>query len=428
MERPNGYSKPSVSNMAPQENIVLADMLNLQLGQIQCDVQDQLVNNDFEGDFFKKGDTVQIVAIDPNSVKVVVGAKDSMRPALDGLVFKSATMTIDKSMKYGFKIYDLDRVEDSWNHESALTALAARKMREAHNLETLELILKNKDIARFGSIASPIDLTVGGTKDPAETLYKLVNTMKSHLKKNGALDANAEYTYGANKTTPIRAAAGLFLAPELYTQILNSQYQRYDDVSEGVIRAGRYEKFAGFILNECYELSSESEIHVNIDGETTFKAGADIGFVVIGTKNTVTKAGKALPPEKLRDIAEFADIYNGWEIYGQVVAVPEACVVAVVSLPSTGFSLVTNDATAQVNSTLMTQFDNEDPRRTNDPVNGVNPTFGSYGYDAVDGIENVGYPANAGDLAGKSNVGHTHPIADPGVSTDTGADEDPTNP
>lgn len=429
-ERQTGYSKPAISNMAPQENIVLADMLNLQLGQIQADVQDQLVNNDFEGDFFKKGDTVQIVAIDPNSVKIVVDDKTSMRPALDGLRFKSATMTIDKSMKYGFKIYDLDRIEDSYNHESALTALAARKMREAHNLETLELILKNADIRRYGSLTNPIDLTGGGNDDPGETLFALVNTMKSYLKANGALDSNAEYTYGSNKTVPLRANASLFVAPEIYTTLLNSQYKRYDDVSEGVIRAGKYEKFAGFILNEVYELSSESNIHVNVDG-TNFVAGKKVGFIIVGTKNTVTRAGKVLPPEKLRDLAEFADIYNGWEIYGQMVAVPECCCIAVVSLPIDS-RFTPDEHFSGDNTTLMTQFANEDPRRTNtaatDAAGNIQPAYGSYGYGLANGEEGTGYPLNEGDAASTTHI-HTFDVSgDAQTGVETSAPTEPDTP
>lgn len=431
MERPNGYTKPSTTGIAPQENIVLADMLNLQLGQIQCDVTDQLVNNDYEGDFFKEGDTVKVVAIDPNSIKVVVGAKDVVKPALDGLEFKSATLTIDKSIKYGFKINDLQRFEDAWNHEAASGAIAGRKMREAHNLEALELILKNKDIARFGSIASPIDLASGGA-DPAQTLFSLVNAMKSHLKANGALDSNAQYEYGSNKTTPIRATAGLFVAPEIYTALLNSQYRRVDDVTEDVIRAGKYEKFAGFILNECYELSMDSNIHVNIDVSDA-PANTKIGFIVMGTKNTVTRAAKVLPPEKQRSISEFADLYYGWEIYGQMVAVPESCVVAIVKLPSHGFTVsklgISGEAT-----TLMEQYELQDPRRTNTPVNGRHPSYGSYGYDSVAGIENVGYPAteafNAAEFATSTHVHEieatsidgTNPVAD----VETGAPIEPT--
>ena len=40
-------------DFAQQENTVLADLLNVQLAQTQCDVQDQLVNNDYEGEVFE---------------------------------------------------------------------------------------------------------------------------------------------------------------------------------------------------------------------------------------------------------------------------------------------------------------------------------------------------------------------------------------
>lgn len=428
-------------DFAQQENTVLADLLNVQLAQTQCDVQDQLVNNDYEGEFFDEGDTVKIVAIDPNSIKVEArNFKNSMRPMLDELQFSQATMTINKSLAYGFKIKDLSRIEDRWNHESAATAIAARKMRETHNLLTLDLILKNTNIPCIGSPSSPIALTAG---NEGEDLFKIVNFAKSHLKTAGAIDASSHYTYGANKTTPVRATASLFLAPELYTVLLNSQYKRVDDVSEDVIKAGKYEKFAGFILNEAPELSVNSLVHASQLDVIKTTYSKDVAVMIIGTKNLVTRASKVLPPEKMRDQVERADKYDGVEIYGEMVAVPQAAVIVFCEIPSitiggSALSIGQNTYVGGVKDadTLMLQYQEQLPyiniadETTLD--NSVTPAFGSQGQPGVAG----GYPANTGyigvdSVSNDTFEGHIHTFdvsgdAETGVETSTPTE--PNNP
>ena len=51
-----------------------------------------------------------------------------------------------------------------------------------------------------------------------------------------------------------------------------------------------------------------------------------------GTANTVTRAGKVLPPDKIRSMTRFADEYHGLEIYGEKVFSPESAVVAFIKL------------------------------------------------------------------------------------------------
>ena len=54
--------------------VALAQKLQLQLTQPMSDIQTKLTNREFEGDFFKIGDTVSIVKPDVNSIKVEVRA------------------------------------------------------------------------------------------------------------------------------------------------------------------------------------------------------------------------------------------------------------------------------------------------------------------------------------------------------------------
>lgn len=389
----------SVTNMAAQECIALADMIQLELGRKCTDVMDQLVNDDFQGDFFRIGDTVQVVSIDPNSIKVVEGDKNDLRPTLDKLAFGMNLMTIDKKREFAFQIKDLERIEDKWNHESAAHAIAARKMREANCLSVLNLIANNKNIRCLGTIDNPINLAaIGGNEGVGNGVFKLVNRMKAELKKVGAIDQGGQYTFGANKTVQLRGTASLFVPTSIYTELLSSQYLRHDDVTEDVIREGKYEKIGGFLLNEAPELEDDgvSDIHVDfVDGKT-------FGLIIMGTKNLVTRAGKVLPPEKMRDYVHFADNYYGREIYGQMVACPEAAIIAIVAIPNDGLGTAAKrtDATYDKYDTtqLFTSYAQELPTEANDAQDRF-PANEGYG------------PQDLSTLATKAELAdHTHTI------------------
>lgn len=375
------------NNFAPQEHTMLTDKLAIALGEKLADVQDQLVNNDYEKKFFEWGDTVKVVAIDPNSI--VIEARDfknSLRPMLNGLSYRESTMTINKSLAGGFKIDDLTKIEQLWNEETAKTAIEARKMRETHNLKTLDLILANPDIPSLGKSA-PINIftkTVGVNTvelDPAKELFRIVNSLQMQLERSGATDRDGAYSFGSNQTAELRTNAGLFIAPELKLELLNSQYTRVDDVTEGVIRDGKYEKFAGFILNQANELSTTSNkccseliklrdyYRTHTSEGVAVQAGNasaiigendEICAIVAGTKNLVTRASRVLPVEKMRSREEFATEYSFMEIYGEMVAVPQAGVVVICVLPQSkimdfgGYYI--NNVTNPASTTLMPQF------------------------------------------------------------------------
>jgi len=390
---------------APEEAVVLADMMQLELGQKTTDVLDQLTNNDFEGDFFKLGDTVQVVAIDPNSIKVVEGDKNDIRPTLDRIAFEANTMIIDKQRLFAFQIRDLDRIEDKWNHESAAHALAARKMRQANCLSVLDLITANGNIACIGSAASPIDLTAEADEmAKGNKLFRLVNAMKEYLRQKGAIDGE-EYKYGANKTVPLRGTASLFVAPGIHAALLNSQYVRVDDVTENVIRDGKYEKFNGLLLNSATYLDGDYDVHVKVlDGKT------GIGIMLLGTKNLVTRAGKVLPPEKMRDYVHFADNYYGREIYGQVIACPEAGIMAYVKVGDE-FSI-----TDPTNDGLFIQHKEKAPTRED----GI-PTLPAK--DEFPELANLGYMNEVADSDSDSDT-DTDTDSDTDTDTDTDTDDD----
>lgn len=344
MERNQANLPVGETNMAPQEGIVLAAKLEAQLKQIRADIDTQLVNNDYQGDFFRLGDTVKIVAIDPNSIKVVIDDKNDIRPDLDTLTFGADYMTIDKQMLYGFQIKDLDRVEDKWAHEAAALALAAEKMRQAHNLEVIDLILGNTNIAHIGTPTAPVQLTADTA---GQLLYQLIIKAKGYLKAKGVIAPDGTYGFGTNGTVQHRTAAALFMPLACHTALLTSQYIKETERAEDVIRTGKFETIAGLAINVEPALGNDGLLdkHAAIFDQGTTTAN---GVIILGTKNLVTRAAKVLNPEKLRDAHRFADNYYGREIYGQRVAMPEACIVIYVQVPEIGGQIV---AGAQIKDT-----------------------------------------------------------------------------
>lgn len=462
------------NGFAPQEERVLTDLLAVQLGQVSCDVQDQLVNNDYENKFFEWGDTVKVVAIDPNSVRVEArNFKSNLRPMLNDLEFSMNTMVIDKQLAYGFKIGDLEKIETHWNLESANIALAARKMRETRNLKTIDTILSNPDIPALG-VTSPVNIFTNASTDPqapAKELFRIVNIIAMQLARAGATDRNGEYEYGSNKTNTLRTAAGLFLGPELKLALLNSQYTRVDDVTEGVIREGKYEKFGGFILNQANELSTTSPICSEVlkakrdalRTAGTIQATDELAAIIVGTKNLVTRASKVMPVEKMRSEVERATKYDCLEIYGEMVAVPQAGVIVFCVIPggqTLTFEQNNYGSDANASKSLLRQYRESMPyvnvpAANSDTVTGA--PFGSLGRDAVEGgfVANTGYTQYGGPadmsayattaqltsgLAGKASSTHVHDVtstftydadtpADSTVTNEVGAPEEPeSNP
>lgn len=414
-------------DFAQQEAIALASKMQLELEVKSTDVLDQLVNKDFEGDFFNIGDTVKVVSIDPNSIKVFDGDKNDMRPKLDHLAFGQNTMTIDRIKGTAFQIKDLDRLEDRWNHESAAHALAARQLRRFACLDVLNLItditmtgttITGTKVGLIGTFANPaVDLSDASLtpEQKGNSIYRLLNAMKQYLNTTGAVNGEA-YSYGTNPTVEYRGTASLFVPPSVHTALLNAQYVRYDDVTEDVIKNGKYEKIAGLLLNSTPELDGTYATHVKaLDIPTE----GDFGIIILGTKNTVTRAGKVLPPEKMRDYTKFADNYYAREIYGRMIACPEACVMAIIKL-GTEFTV----ATDIVADGLFKQYAKQDPARQQiDNIADNYPQLANNGY--ANAIEAGGY-ATAEDLAGHTHtieaesIDGTNPVADIVLPVDEG--------
>lgn len=330
--------------------IALASKMQLVLRQPQADVTTFLTNEDFQGDFFDIGDTVKIVRPDPNSVTVTVGDKNCDRPELQELDFEAGVLRIDKAMKYGFQICDIQDAEGRWNYESGAHDLAAQSMRIKHNIGTLDLIVNNKNVLRLGTPTAPI------TVDP-DTLYtKVLVPSYVALRANGAISADGRYTFGSNSEVQHRTRAAIFMPQEGTQLMLTSKWvtDRPTPDADDVLRTAGYKEVLGMSIEFEPALSQTAQEHITVDG-----IGDGVFAIVIGTNNTVTRAGKVLEPEVMRDKDKFADNYYGLEIYGEKVASPNSVVVAFCKMADQP-ALPTGDSVSVDASTLNFNLGDEE--------------------------------------------------------------------
>lgn len=302
--------------------VALATKMQLTLQQPMSDMSTKLANRDFEGDFFKIGDTVSIVKPDITSVTVTIAAKSDARPATPELDFSKLTMQIDQSMAYGFLISDITVAEGRWNYESAALDQAAQRMRRKHNMDIADLICNDATITRLGTPTAPLEL------DTPDDLYrKVCIPLHTALYNAGAISADGKFTYGSNPEQELRTSAGLFLPAELHGELLASDYVSHNSSADAqdVVKTGSYFKILGM------DMEIEPALSYNTTEKVTVTdLAANTYIVVAGTSNCVTIASKVLTPDKQRDTTRFADKYTGLEIFGRKVIEPKAAVVAFV--------------------------------------------------------------------------------------------------
>lgn len=336
--------------------VALATKMQLILDQPMSDIMTKLTNRDFEGDFFKIGDTVSIVKPDLESVTVELGSIDSgthkkdLRLTASDLVFSKNTLQIDRYAKYAFILSDITKAEGKWNYESGNLDIAAYKIRKAHNLELCQLLVDNATeavgikqdnkeyVQVMGTPSNPVQISGG------DDLYtKVLVPMHSMLYNVGAITADGQVTYGSNPQEGKATKAGMFLPMALYNQFLTSEYftDRATQAADEKVATGDIAKVLGIDVNiepSLNPLDTQISSKVTVVGETTSEgqqALADrVVVIVAGTTNTVTKAGKVLPPDSFRSHERFGTEFHGLEIYGQKIFEGKSCVVAFVQLPA----------------------------------------------------------------------------------------------
>ena len=304
--------------------VALAQKLQLQLTQPMSDIQTKLTNREFEGDFFKIGDTVSIVKPDVNSIKVEVGAitDDRMTLGQDIDFEEKMTLKIDKSSRYGFFVSDVNKNEGKWNYESLGLAVSGHKIRRAKNVELCNLVVNDATVERLGTPAAPI------TCASVDDLYgKVILPMYLHLYNTGAIAADGSIPMGSNPVEGKASTAGIFMPTEGIAMLLQSKYltDRSTTQADQKVETANVGKALGMDVAIEPALSQKSAEKITVE---SLKSGA---FVVIaGTSDTVTEASKVLPPEKFRSHTRFGDEFHGLEIYGRKLVEKDAAIVAFV--------------------------------------------------------------------------------------------------
>ena len=308
--------------------VALAQKLQLQLTQPMSDIQTKLTNRDFEGDFFKIGDTVSIVKPDVTSIKVAVGDVTDERMALSQDIDfeEKMTLKIDKSSRYGFFVSDVNKAEGKWNYESLGLAVAGHKIRREKNIELCNLIANDTTIKRLGTPATPI------TCATVDDLYsKVLLPMYLHLYNTGAIAADGSIPMGSNPVEGKASTAGVFMPSDGIAMLLQSKYltDRSTTQADQKVETANVGKILGMDVAIEPALAQDAKEKITVE---TLKAGA---FVVIaGTSNTVTEASKVLPPERFRSHTRFGDEFHGLEVYGRKVVEKDAAIVAFVQAPA----------------------------------------------------------------------------------------------
>ena len=325
----------ALENTNKSMEVALASKLQLQLEQPMADITTKLVNKDFEGEFFKIGDTVTIVKPSLDSIVVedaqpIVGtflesALNDARLTPQDIDFERDTLRIDSTMKYAFKVSDINKAEGKWDYASGGLDMAAHKIRIKHNLRTAELILKSEKVARIGSPSAPLGLT------SVDELYeKVLVPMYTTLYSNGAITADGQVTFGSNPVEGKATSAGVFMPADVFGALLQSKYltDRSTTAADDKVATANIKQVLGMDIAVEPALDQKSKYHVTVESlaEGTYA-------IIAGTKNVVTRAGKVLPPDRFRSHTNFAEEFHGIEIYGEKVAQPEAAIVAFVTLP-----------------------------------------------------------------------------------------------
>ncbi len=324
--------------------VAMATKMQLVLDQPMTDVSSGLVNKDFEGDFFKIGDTVSIVKPDPSSLVIDFGAintgnalgqnaKDAKLTPAD-VKFEKQILTIDKYVKYAFVISDIVKAEGKWNYESGNLDLTAQEIRKRHNRETLKLILEDIEVPTvLGSASQPVDVTAtaaAANKSVGDVIYEeVIVPMFAKLYNEGAITADGQITYGSNSQEGKSTNACLYVPTNVYTELLLSKYlqDRATVAADEKIVTGKVKTIMGFDIMIEPSLDENAKRPVGVAGL------AEGGLcIVAGTRNLVTRAGKVLPPEKQRSQTRFADEFHGLEIYAEKVIEPLAGVKAFITV------------------------------------------------------------------------------------------------
>ncbi len=361
----------------PDDNsfgIQLATKMQLILDQPMSDMMTGLTNQDYEGEFFKIGDTVQIVKPDINSVNVSVGqlitpdgeretftldaaglsnnsvddpanrtsGVNDARLQIRDLTFAKNELKIDRVSKYAFAVSDFTDAMGKWNYESGGLDLAAYRLRKAHNAEIATTAASSAEVAA-SQAADGLDALLGTVAAPvainnADDLYEnVILPMFARLYDKGAVTADGQIPFGSNPVEGKSTYGKIYMSTKLYTLLLKSKYftDRSTEGADEKVKTGKVKTITGLdvaiepalVAGAADDVAVKAGKKIHIDG---LAAGTHV--IVAGTKNAITRAGKVLPPTSFKSHTRFATEYHGCELYGQKVFEPDALAVAYITI------------------------------------------------------------------------------------------------
>lgn len=364
----------------PQDNsfeVALATKMQLYLDQPMSDISTGLTNRDYEGDFFKIGDTVSVVKPDIDSVVIEVGTPitpagerqtftfiagtnlsnntvddpanyasgvNDAKLKVRDLTFSKSTLKIDKTAKYAFAVSDITKAEGKWDYASGGLDLAQQRLRKAHNIGTMNLALSNPvgsdktNNIRALQTADGVDKVFGTAANPiklsnADELYEnIILEMYARLYDKGAITADGQYTFGSNPTEKKQTYGRIYMPTKLYTMLLKSKYftDRSTVAADEKVKTGSIKTITNLDVN--IEPALVNSTVASVKNVTVAGAANGVMCIIAGTSNCITRAGKVLPPERQRSITRFAEEFHGMEIYGEKIFNPECAVVAFVKM------------------------------------------------------------------------------------------------
>ncbi|MCM1324165.1 MAG: hypothetical protein NC218_08380 [Acetobacter sp.] len=360
----------------PNDNsfgVQLATKMQLILDQPMSDMMTGLTNQDYEGEFFKIGDTVQIVKPDANSVNVSVGQPitpdgeretftldaqglsnnpvddpanlahgvNDARLQVRDLTFTKNELKIDRVSKYAFAVSDFTDAMGKWNYESGGLELAAHRLRKAHNAEIATAAASDAGVAQSQN-ADGLDALLGTGSAPvaianADDLYEnVILPMFARLYDKGAITADGQVPFGSNPVEGKSTYGKIYMDTQLYTMLLKSKYftDRATEGADEKVKTGKVKTITGLDVAIEPSLRTVGTAAEAADGKRIHIEGvaAGVHVIVAGTKNAITRAGKVLPPTSFKSHTRFATEYHGCELYGQKVFEPDALAVAYITI------------------------------------------------------------------------------------------------
>jgi len=304
----------AVNNFIPR---VWASQVLLNLHKTQVWGQPGVANTDYEGDIANQGDSVQISAIGPVTVRKLQKNVDIVTP--DTLADASTVLTIDQADYFNFQISDVDKAQVNVDLMQAAMWEAAYAISNAADFFIATQVLNAANNNVIGTDAAPVALTVTAGISPA---YDYMVQARVKL-----LEANV-------------SPDGMWaIVPPFYAGMLAR-----DDRFVKFGTPAQTERLVGGLIGEAagFKIYQSNNVPItNSSGTITNAAGTLGGYnagafnVTLGHPSALSYADQITEMVAYRPEKRFADAVKGLHLYGAKVVRPQAlCIIKAAYLNS----------------------------------------------------------------------------------------------